>query len=391
MQRNTLYTCVEKDLGIYMVNSISSNMAISTANIKQENTEKLIKYVKGESLTQAPDTFKSNLKSSTTSMALFEGLPVLKYFKNNKLVNKAAKGAMQTLDARNVKAFQNVLKGEGKLTSRLVNFVQTANDSKKAFTGIKSATKAQAKAVKTAKAAEKAVAKATAKNTVKTTAKAAKAAAKAETAAAKAAATQITADVAKTTSKFGKIGKFMKSSGAGIVLAFSGICEGVTEVIPTFKELGKEKGVKQLGKSAVKVAGDTIGFVAGEQIGTAIGVAAGSALAGTKIGAAIGSVVPGAGTIIGALVGCVGGMLGSWAMGKVTKAITGKSEREIAKEEQEKQQAQQIANDNDSLESLKQEALAKIQAEQEAGELSEDSKLAYAAIIDLENTNPFAA
>lgn len=379
-----------KGFGRFMVSAINSNIAISTANIKQENAEKLVKYVKGEALTQAPDTFTNSLKSSTGSTALFEGLPILNFLKNNKTINKATESAMKALDTRNIEAFKNIFKGEGKVASKVGNFVQTANDSKKAFVEIKSATKAQAKAVKTAKAAEKAAAKATAKNTAKTTAKAAKTAAKAEAAATKAASAKITADVAQTTSKFGKFGKFMKSSGAGVMLAFSGIIEGVTEVIPTFKELGGEKGVKQLGKSAVKVAGDTFGFIAGEQVGTALGVAAGSALAGTKIGAAIGSVIPGTGTIIGATVGCVGGMLGSWAMGKVTKAITGKSEREIAKEEQEKQQAAQIANDNNSLESLKQEALAKIQAEQETGELSQDAKLAYEALMNLDNTNPFA-
>ena len=46
----------------------------------------------------------------------------------------------------------------------------------------------------------------------------------------------------------------MKSSGAGFMIVFSGITETFTEVIPTFKELGKKKGMKQiLGEE--KVAG----------------------------------------------------------------------------------------------------------------------------------------
>ena len=49
-----------------MVSSISSTNLInkaSQANM-QDDVTKLVKYVKGEALTQAPDTFTSNAKSS---------------------------------------------------------------------------------------------------------------------------------------------------------------------------------------------------------------------------------------------------------------------------------------------------------------------------------------
>ena len=365
-----------------MVSSISSTNMInvaSKAQAQKDDVAKLVKYVNNEALTQAPDTFTSNVKSSVGSAAVFEGIPLLNFLRRNKKIKGAASEAMKTLDGRNLKAFQKLFKkGEGKFTEKLANFIQTTNESKRAFVEVKSATNVHAKA---AKAAEKAAKKGTAK-----------AAEKAAAAAEKAAATKITAEAVKTTSKFGKIGKFMKSSGAGIMLAFSGISEFLSEVVPTFKELGFKKGMKQLGKSAVKVVGDTVGFIGGEYLGTALGAAAGSALAGTKIGATIGSVFPGFGTAIGAVVGCACGMLGSFIMGKVTKGITGKSEREKAADQQQQNQVNQLANNTLSLEELKAQAIAKMQEEIEVnGELSEDSLLAYQALENLNATNPFAA
>ena len=379
-----------------MVSSISStnlvNQSLQT-NIQKDDVAKLVKYVKGEALTQAPDTFTSNAKSSAGSAAIFEGIPLLNFLKRNKKLSGAATEAMKTVDGRNIEAFQKLLKkGEGKFTSRLANFIETANQSKRTFVDIKSATAAQAKAIKTADKAAKAAEKAVAKPNFFTTRAAAKAEAKAAKAAAGAAGKQITAEVVSTTSKLGKFGKFMKSSGAGFMLAFSGIMEGVSEVYPTFKELGFEKGLKQTGKSAIKVVGDTIGFIGGEYIGTALGAAAGSALAGTKIGAAIGSVVPGFGTAIGAIVGCACGMLGSFVMGKITKKITGKSEREKAAEQNEQNQINEIMKNQQTIEELKAEALLKLQDEKAMnnGELSEDSQIAYQSLKNLQATNPFA-
>lgn len=383
-----------------MVGSISSNAIVnSQAAVKKESAEKLYKYVSGQTIEQAPDTFKSNLKSSAGSAAVFEGLPVLFFLGRNVKSKGAASKAMKALDGANKSAFENLLKGKDKLTQRLGDFIDTANNSKRMYADIKSDVKTIRKSQKAASKAQKLTAKANAKNSSKLAAKAEKLTAKsqklaegAKSASSRIAETQVKAQTAKAAGKLGKFGKFMKSSGAGVMLVFSGLIEGLTEVVPTFKELGKEKGIKQLGKSAVKVAGDTFGFIAGEQIGTALGAAAGSALAGTKIGAAIGSVVPGFGTILGAVAGCALGMVGSWAMGKVTKSVTGKSEREIAQEQQNQQQAQNIVNDTELIEQLKEAAIAKIEEEQATtGKLSEDSIAAYQAIQNLETKNPFAA
>ena len=132
-----------------MVSSISSTNLInkaSQANM-QDDVTKLVKYVKGEALTQAPDTFTSNAKSSAGSAAIFEGIPLLNFLKRNKKLSGVATDAMKTVDGRNLEAFQKLFKkGEGKLSSRLANFIETANQSKRTFVDIKSATAAQTKA-----------------------------------------------------------------------------------------------------------------------------------------------------------------------------------------------------------------------------------------------------
>ena len=169
----------------------------------------------------------------------------------------------------------------------------------------------------------------------------------------------------------------MKSSGAGLMLVFSGISEATTEVIPTFKELGAKKGIKQLGKSAVKVVSDTAGFVIGEQAGMAIGSAIGTAI------------MPGIGTAVGAVCGFIGGLVGSFVAGKVTKSLIGNTEREIAKEQAQQEQAKILHTNTASLEELKKSAIAKIEQEAANGELSEDSKIALQTLQNMENTNPF--
>ena len=121
---------------------------------------------------------------------------------------------------------------------------------------------------------------------------------------------------------------FKKNGGwwaVGLEAAFQ-----APEVIGAFSEGGFGEGVKQTAKSTVTVGVNTVGWIAGMKAG-----AAGGTALGAKIGALIGSVVaPGAGTaagagIGGAIGGFIGGLVGmatgTWAAGKVSKAIVGKS------------------------------------------------------------------
>ncbi len=384
--------------------------AVANTQVNKSDVKKLIKYVGGEALTQAPDTFTTATKDAVSGTLLFDGLPFFKLFRNNKKVNGLGSEHLTKLDQRTFQNVKNLFKGEGKLSQRIADFVSNNTKIKSEFDAVGTMVKTAKKAEKATAKATKAVAKAAEKGgffsevaAKKAAKKAAKAATKANaakdallTATGKTAAQEgakATGKIAgKIGSKLGNFGKVLKSSGAGIMLAFSGIMECFMEVIPTFKELGAKKGMKQAGKSAVKVVGDTAGFIVGSQVGTAIGTAAGAALAGTKLGAAIGSVVPGLGTAIGAVVGCIGGFLGSWAIGKITKKITGKSEREKAKEEQQNIQAQQIANNKQSLEELKALTIQKIEEETATrGKASKDTLEALAALENLEQNNPFVA
>jgi len=407
-----------------MVNAISQNVASVKPSSQIDDAKKLVKYVNSEALTQKPDTFTSMTKDVATSTLLFDGLPIFNLYKRNKKTKGFGTEALKTLDSKNMDALKKLFNKEnGKFSSRLAEFISTTNGNRKELYTIKENVKSKAKADKIAKKALKnqkvaqkvaqEVAEATAQEVAKKPSVITEGVKKVSEKVGK-----VTAPVKKTVgkgakavgglkkslsgkfvqkfpnfaSKMGKVGKFMKSSGAGIMLVFSGLIEGVTEVVPTFKELGKEKGMKQLGKSAVKVAGDTAGFIGGEMIGTAIGTAAGAALAGTKVGAAIGSVFPGFGTVIGGLIGCACGMAGSLIMGKITKKITGPSERELAKEQEQTKLAEKSINDKETFDQLKAQTLTKIEEEQAlTGTLSEDSQIAQNIINKFDETNPFTA
>ena len=428
-------------------NVLNNAIAQQTVKNSKDDVQKLVKYVGGEAIAQVPDTFTKATKDAVSGTLLFDGLPILNKIRLNKKTKGLGSEKFAQLDKKTFDNVRNLFKGEGKLSQRITDFVSNNTKIRNEFEAVGALNKAANKSTKAATKATKAVEKAAEKiakaengglfsrlSANRAVKKAAKASAKAKNArynflktkftntateaskqsgkvatklnklgnmakngkfgkvgiGAEKVASKIGGGISKAGSKLGGFGKVLKSSGAGIMLVFSGVIEGLTEVVPTFKELGAKKGMKQAGKSAVKVAGDTAGFVVGNQVGTALGAAAGSALAGTKAGAAIGSVFPGYGTAIGAVVGCICGFLGSWVAGKVTKKITGKSEREKAKEAQEKQQADAIANNSKSLEQLKAEAALKIQQEyQTTGKISKDSEEALKILENLEKTNPY--
>ena len=169
--------------------------------------------------------------------------------------------------------------------------------------------------------------------------------------------------------KFAKVLNVCKSNGAGIMLAMEGITETVSNVIPTFKQLGAKAGAKQIGKSAVKTAASVGGWITGAALGT-------------KVGALIGSVIPGAGTAVGAVAGAIigsaasliGGALGSRFGKSVAEKVVGKDELALAKEQETKALAQKIQNDPNALNSIVNVAFEKLNNEGVSGE---DAKIAY--------------
>ena len=178
------------------------------------------------------------------------------------------------------------------------------------------------------------------------------------------AAAGATAEAAATGAKglLGKAGAAFKKSGAGVMMVIDGAMELFTNVIPAFQAGGAKSGVKQLGKSTVKVAAGTGGFVAGSA-------------AGKAIGAAIGSIFPGAGTVIGGMIGgFVGGLVGSSLAKGAAEKITGKSEIEKLQENAVDEQAAMIAGDSASMSQLNQAVQMAIQQDLADGELSEDGQ-----------------
>lgn len=162
------------------------------------------------------------------------------------------------------------------------------------------------------------------------------------------AAKEVTETSTKALTLGGKVAKFFK--GNALFFAIEGAVELFSEVIPAFSKLGSDKGVKQVGKSSVKIAGSVGGWAAG-----------------AAAGAAIGSVLPIAGTAIGAVVGgllsVVCGTIGSSIGTKAAKAVVGKSEMELAKEEEANKNANLALNDSNQMQNILAAAEQKLQTE----------------------------
>ncbi len=112
----------------------------------------------------------------------------------------------------------------------------------------------------------------------------------------------------------------LKTGGFKGMAIFSSLFE-LPELYSAFSKGGFGEGVKQTGKSAVKVAADSAGWAIGSVGGGAIGA---------KIGFAIGTAIPGVGNLLGVGLGAavgtiIGGLSGSWIGRKTSKAIVGKS------------------------------------------------------------------
>ncbi len=160
-----------------------------------------------------------------------------------------------------------------------------------------------------------------------------------------------------------------KSYGGTAMLVMEGATEAVTNVYPTFKQLGAKAGMKQLGKSTVKTAASVGGWVAGAALGT-------------KVGALIGSVIPGAGTAVGAACGAVigsvcsliGGIFGSKLAKKGAEKVVGKDELVLAQEKQAKELAKQAQANGMVLNQVANAAAQRLNAE---GLQSEDARIAY--------------
>lgn len=171
-----------------------------------------------------------------------------------------------------------------------------------------------------------------------------------------------------------------KAHGGTVMLVMEGATEAITNVYPTFKQLGAKAGMKQLGKSTVKTAASVGGWIAGSMLGA-------------KVGAVIGSVIPVAGTAVGAAVGfaigsicsLLGGTLGSKLAKKGAEKVVGKDELVIAQERQAKELANQAQKNGTVLNQVTAAAVERLSAE---GVANEDARIAYNSLSAV-GANPF--
>ncbi len=376
-------------------NAMQEKRAANSANAESVNN--LVKYLENKPIAEPEgDTFTSTISGTVPALAIFEaprGLSWLKKAKGLKVddalnVAKAAEAGKDAVScAAKLKEYaapvtdslKNVFTGSGKVSQRVRNYFNSVNEFQNNSRQLTEAMKTFRKAEKAGKTVEELQEAAkTAEGVAKTaegvakTGKIAGAVSKVKQVAGKPFAA-----AAKKVPALGKVGKFFKGSGAAGFAVIGGGIELATEVVPTFKQLGAKAGIKQIGKSAVKVAADIGGWALG-------------AKGGAAVGAAIGSIFPGIGTAIGAAIGgFIGGFVGSWGAGKVAKAVTGPSEREIAQAKSEKEQTAAILENSKDVESLKQLAFQKVQATvQQNGYVDAESQKALEEIEKL--NNPFA-
>lgn len=155
--------------------------------------------------------------------------------------------------------------------------------------------------------------------------------------------------------KFPKVSKFFKGSGVGGFFLFNMAISGAMEVIPAFKQGGAKEGFKQLGRSIVRSSGDAVGFAAGMKLGSMLGTA----------------ICPGAGTVIGGLLGSALGMIIGGALSTIgSKAVDKTLGEDFSKQQakrDEQAQAEQIANNPEEMNKLKEAVEQKIAEAKQSG------------------------
>ena len=164
---------------------------------------------------------------------------------------------------------------------------------------------------------------------------------------------QATRNMAAKSSTFKTCLDAYNNESGNAMLVLEGGVEALTTVVPTFRKLGFKRGMKQLGRSAVRVVSSVAGWVAGSAVGSKIGEVVGALVGNTKVGA---------------VVGAIAGRVGSYAVGTVgqhyaNKAVTkvlGKSELEKAKEEDCVKIAQAAQQDPEVFDALIQQAAERL-------------------------------
>lgn len=177
-----------------------------------------------------------------------------------------------------------------------------------------------------------------------------------------------TKELAAKSGKFRTLLKGVKGN-AGFAAISLGI--GVlSDVVPTFTQLGAEKGFKQLGKTVAKTGFEVAGWAAG-------------AAAGAKLGAVVGSFCGPAGTVVGGAIGLLGGFVGSFVASKLGDKIVGPSEIELAEEKTAKQIAKVANSNKEGLDELALASYEQLVQRAAEGTLTENDMEAKKALENL--------
>ncbi len=184
---------------------------------------------------------------------------------------------------------------------------------------------------------------------------------------------QATKDLAVKSPTFQKCLDAYNNESGTFMLVLEGGMETFTNVVPTFKQLGFKRGMKQLGRSAVKTMTSVAGWVAGSVLGSKLGSVVGAAVGNSKAGA---------------VVGAIAGKVGSYAVGTIgqhyavrgVEKVLGKSELEQAKEEDAVRIAQAAQTNPEVFDALVEQAAQRLAIE---GEDTAESKAVNATLRNL--------
>ena len=344
----------------------------------------LAKYATGVPLTKDAEklTF-SEVAGYPTMLCGYEGF---QWLKNNKgqykqafaqvvqhgkeanavLKNNGVNGVLRVADAKEI--LSNIPQAEalGKLSTNSQNLYKAAQEAAEAVKANPANKEALKKAASSFAKADAAAYAETAKNATGIFAKTKKALGITKV-------TQATKNLSAKSPTFKKCVDAYNNEAGTFMLVMQGGVETLTNVVPTFKQLGAKRGFKQLGRSTAKTISSVAGWVAGSVVGSKLGSVVGAAVGNNKVGAVVGAVASKVGSY-------AVGTIGQHYAEKGVEKVLGKSELEKAREEEAVRIAEEAQNNPEVFDALVEQAAQRLAME---GEDTAESKAVNATLKNL--------
>jgi len=344
----------------------------------------LAKYATGVPLTKDAEklTF-SEVAGYPTMLCGYEGF---QWLKNNKgqykqafaqvvqhgkeanavLKNNGVNGVLRVADAKEI--LSNIPQAEalGKLSTNSQNLYKAAQEAAEAVKANPANKEALKKAASSFAKADAAAYAETAKNATGIFGKTKKALGITKV-------TQATKNLSAKSPTFKKCVDAYNNEAGTFMLVMQGGVETLTNVVPTFKQLGAKRGFKQLGRSTAKTISSVAGWVAGSVVGSKLGSVVGAAVGNNKVGAVVGAVASKVGSY-------AVGTIGQHYAEKGVEKVLGKSELEKAREEEAVRIAEEAQNNPEVFDALVEQAAQRLAME---GEDTAESKAVNATLKNL--------